>query len=238
MNKILRPVSGRADGILFDKDGTLFDFHMTWNAWAGDVIRELASGDPELIVQVAGVIDFDLDAGSILPSSIAIAETNRHIAEAIATVLPDRGVDDIEQFLVDSAASAPLSPAVPLAPFLAGLVGQGLALGVMTNDSEYGARAHLRSAGVEAHFSFVAGFDSGFGAKPAPDPLLAFARSQGLTPSRVAMVGDSIHDLMAGRAAGMQTVGVLTGPASGDDLAPFADMVLPDIGHLPGWLST
>ena len=50
------------------------------------------------------------------------------------------------------------------------------------------------------------------------------------------MVGDSLHDLVAGRAAGMQTVGVLTGPACRDELAPCADVVLPDIGHLTTWL--
>ncbi|EPX85444.1 HAD-superfamily hydrolase, subfamily IA, variant 1 family protein [Salipiger mucosus DSM 16094] len=50
------------------------------------------------------------------------------------------------------------------------------------------------------------------------------------------MVGDSTHDLIAGRAAGMQCVGVLTGPAAAEDLASQADVVLPDIGHLPGWL--
>ena len=50
------------------------------------------------------------------------------------------------------------------------------------------------------------------------------------------MVGDSTHDLIAGRAAGMWTVGVLTGIAATDELAPYADAVLPDIGHLPGWL--
>ena len=49
------------------------------------------------------------------------------------------------------------------------------------------------------------------------------------------MVGDSTHDLIAGRAAGMQTVGVLTGMAEAE-LAPLADAVLPDIGHLPDWL--
>jgi len=52
----------------------------------------------------------------------------------------------------------------------------------------------------------------------------------------VVMVGDSTHDLIAGRAAGMACVGVLTGTAVEGDLAPFADAVLPDIGHLPGWL--
>jgi phosphoglycolate phosphatase len=50
------------------------------------------------------------------------------------------------------------------------------------------------------------------------------------------MVGDSLHDLVAGRAAGMQTVGVLTGPACRAELAPCADAVLPDIGHLTEWL--
>ncbi|MEH6752099.1 MAG: HAD hydrolase-like protein, partial [Paracoccaceae bacterium] len=50
------------------------------------------------------------------------------------------------------------------------------------------------------------------------------------------MVGDSHHDLLAGRRAGMQTLGVLTGTALAADLAPMADAVLPDIGHIPAWL--
>ena len=87
-----------------------------------------------------------------------------------------------------------------------------------------------------AHLDFIAGFDSGHGAKPAPGPLLAFARAVAVDPARVVMVGDSPHDLIAGRAAGMQTIGVLTGTASRGDLAPLADLVLSDIGHIPGWL--
>jgi phosphoglycolate phosphatase len=66
--------------------------------------------------------------------------------------------------------------------------------------------------------------------------LLAFCTKTGLNPARVVMVGDSHHDLLAGRRAGMQTLGVLTGTAGADDLAPLADAVLPDIGHIPAWL--
>ena len=66
----------------------------------------------------------------------------------------------------------------------------------------------------------------------------AFARQLGLDPARVVMVGDSLHDLQAGRAAGMRTVAVLTGMAGTADLAPHADVVLPDIGHLAGWIDT
>ena len=48
----------------------------------------------------------------------------------------------------------------------------------------------------------------------------------------VAMIGDSVHDMEAARVAGMLRVAVLTGPATAEDLAPYADLVLPDIGHL------
>ena len=72
--------------------------------------------------------------------------------------------------------------------------------------------------------------------KPMPEPLLAFCDAIGVAPNRAIMVGDSTHDLIAGRLAGMGTVGVLTGMADAGTLAPHADVVLPDIGHLTGWL--
>ena len=35
----------RIRGIVFDKDGTLFDFHATWSAWSAGFIREVTGGD-------------------------------------------------------------------------------------------------------------------------------------------------------------------------------------------------
>ncbi|GHG91384.1 HAD family hydrolase [Pseudodonghicola xiamenensis] len=225
------------DAILFDKDGTLFDFGATWNVWSRRVIDDLAGGDANLARAMADAMRFDLDSNSFLPDSPVIAGTNREAAEYIASALPDRSVEEIERHLTLSAAEAPLAPAVPLAAFLDALSAQGLRLGVMTNDTEYSARAQLGGAGVLDRFAFVAGFDSGYGAKPAPDPLLAFCDAVGVAPGRTAMVGDSTHDLIAGRAAGMATLGVLTGVAGIEELAPHADAVLPDIGHIPDWLA-
>ena len=34
----------------------------------------------------------------------------------------------------------------------------------------------------------------------------------------------------------MRTVAVLTGLAEAADLAPYATVVLPDIGHIPAWI--
>jgi len=224
------------DAILFDKDGTLFDFAATWNGWTETLIRDLAQGQDDVAQELARVLGYDLDAGSFYPDSIAIACANTEIAAAIAPVIDHLDVAEIEKHLGVSAASAPLAEAVPLAAFLDDLLARGKVLGVMTNDAEISARGQLERSGVLGRFAFVAGYDSGHGAKPDPDPLLAFCKAVGVDPARTAMVGDSRHDLEAGTAAGMRRIGVLTGLAQRDDLAPLADVVLPDIGHIPAWL--
>lgn len=235
----MSPRSGpRVAAVLFDKDGTLFDFTRTWSAWALRVMHQLAEGDARLIDAMARELRFDLGSGTFLKDSPVIAGTSLEAAECLARGLGGGDASGLERFLSDEAARAPLVEAVPLAPLLDSLRLGGLRLGVMTNDNESVAHAHLRQVGVADRFDFVAGFDSGHGAKPSPAPLLAFASAVGLPPSQIVMVGDSTHDLQAGRAAGMRTVAVLTGPAEADDLRDLADVVLPDIGHLPEWLCT
>ncbi|MGH1425574.1 MAG: HAD family hydrolase [Pseudooceanicola sp.] len=224
------------DAVLFDKDGTLFDFAATWNGWAGKVIGEKSGGDAALGERIADALRYDLGRGAFLPDSPVIAGTNRDAAELVASALPGSSIEELEEFLMLSASKAGQVPAVDLPPFLQGLKARGLSLGVMTNDTEYAARAHLTAAGVIDRFDMVIGFDSGYGAKPEPGPLLAFADHIGHAPHRIAMVGDSTHDLIAGRAAGMICIGVLSGPAQAEELAPFADHVLPNIGHIPALL--
>jgi phosphoglycolate phosphatase len=188
----------KIDGLLFDKDGTLFDFHTTWSTWAGGLIEDLADGDAAVRARLAAEMHYDLGAMlRFAPTSPIIAGTNREAAECVARALPGREVADLELYLMQTSATAPQAEAVPLAPFLSSLKAEGIALGVATNDTEYGARAHLGEADVTGFFDFIAGFDSGHGAKPGPwARCLAFAEcSGGWTPARVAMVGDSTHDL-------------------------------------------
>ncbi|AZV77427.1 HAD family hydrolase [Parasedimentitalea marina] len=226
------------DALLFDKDGTLFDFSATWNGWTETLIRELAQGQDDVAQALAKVLGYDLETTSFHPDSIAIACANAEIAAAVAPLIDHLDQAAIEQHLSVSAAGANLAEAVPLGAFLDDLLARGKVLGVMTNDAEFSARSQLERAGVLDRFAFVAGYDSGHGAKPDPDPLLAFCKAVGIDPARTAMVGDSRHDLEAGNAAGMRRIGVLTGLAKRDDLAPLADVVLPDIGHIPAWLDT
>jgi len=223
-------------GILFDKDGTLFDFAATWNAWAEALLSRLAASAGVPVEALADAIGFDWGARVFRSDSPVIAGTPDEVASYLAPLVPLAPALLVAEINAE-AARAPQVEAVPLAPLLDGLRGQGLRLGVATNDAEAPARAHLAAAGVLDRFDFIAGSDSGHGAKPGPGMCLGFAAAMRLAPAEIVMVGDSRHDLIAGRAAGMRALAVLTGLAGAAELAPLAEAVLPDIGHLPAWLA-
>lgn len=225
------------DGVIFDKDGTLFDFRKSWGAWSARLIKDLACDDSHAQA-MAKTLGYSRETGDFAPDSIVIAATAPEIAALLLRHLPGKDHAVLTEQMNTLATGAPMVEAVPLKPVLSALRARGLRLGLATNDAETPARAHLANVGVEQLFDFIAGFDSGHGGKPAPGQLIAFARHLGLDPARVVMVGDSLHDLDAGRAAGMRTVAVLTGIAKAAELAPHADVVLENIGELGTWIDS
>ena len=223
-------------GLLFDKDGTLFDFTKSWAGWLRAYLDELAPDSADLRAALAASVGFDPIAGRFAPDSPVIAATATEISACMAPHLPHMTQSQIIAANNASAARAQMAPAVPLVPLFTRLKAAGYAIGLATNDAEHAARNHLENHKLTAFFDRIHGYDSGFGAKPAPGMCLAFAEKLGLDPAACIMVGDSRHDLQAGRAAGMRTVAVLTGVAVAADLSDLADAVLPDIGALPEWL--
>jgi len=228
----------RIAGVIFDKDGTLFDFQSTWGLWSRRLIEGESRGDPALAAQLAEVLGYDLATGRFRPDSLAIAHTTETVAAAMLPLLPWTDGESLRARMDALAAQVPQVEAAPLREVLGRLKAMGLTLGLATNDSEGPARVHLAGAGVDDLFGFVTGYDSGWGGKPGPGQLLAFAESAGLDPADCAMVGDSLHDLAAARAAGMRGIGVLTGVAGRETLAPAAEVVLESIATLPDWIAT
>ncbi len=223
-------------GLIFDKDGTLFDFHATWSVWFASFIPEIAGGDAGLEAALARALHFDLAAARFAKTSPMIAGTMEDFDATVLSVIPELDPHELRRNILASTALAEQVEAVPLIPLLDRLRAGGLTLGVATNDSEFPARTHLERAGILDRFAFIAGYDSGHGAKPAPGMLAAFCAVTGIAARHCAMIGDSTHDLDSGRAAGMRTVAVLTGVAGRADLEPHADVVLEHIGELPAWL--
>ena len=199
--------AGERCGLVFDKDGTLFDFHATWAGWCAGFIQEVAGDDPARAEALAEALGFDLEGRGFDRDSPMIAGTMEVVVEAVHRLQPDFGEAALRGLISESTAAAPQVEAVPLIPLLERLADAGLLLGVATNDGEVPALAHLARAGIRRYFAFVAGYDSGHGAKPGPGMLRAFCRATGLAPAACAMVGDSSYDLTSGRAAGMAAVG-------------------------------
>ena len=57
-----------------------------------------------------------------------------------------------------------------------------------------------------------------------------------VAPAEIAVVGDTVHDLAAARAAGALAIGVLSGPTDGALLEPLADVILPSVAELGAWI--
>ena len=221
--------------ILFDKDGTLLDFHATWvpayRVAATTVSRE--AGRPELADRLLEVGGYDHGTGRCDPGSPLGSGGNTDIAGLWAEAC---GIDDVARItarieaifareIPDSAV-----PVGDLAALFTRLNERGLGLGLATMDSESLARDTLARLAIDEHLGFVCGYDSGFGTKPGPGMVAAFCDALSLGPEEVLVVGDTLHDAHMGRAAGAGVVvGVLTGAGSRELLAPHCDHVLDDV---------
>jgi phosphoglycolate phosphatase len=226
--------------ILFDKDGTLVDIQATLGPATCDVLATLSGGDHALFGRLAALTGVDTLALRLLPGCPVISEATEVYgaiwAQALGRVLTPDFVQEIDRLFL-GATLEHLHPIGDPRAVLKALARQRYRLGIMTNDADANTRAQLRRLDIGGLFDFVAGYDSGFGAKPDAAPVLAFASAVGVLAAEVAVVGDSPHDLMAARAAGAVAVGVLSGTNGAAVLAPHADVLLASIANLEGWLA-
>ena len=225
--------------ILFDKDGTLVDFQRSFGPAVHEVMQHLAGGDRAAYHRLAEASRFVESDQHFMPDSPLIAEPTSVYGALWAAALGRPATAaffaEIDRLLGDATTRHLAAIGDPKA-LLTVLAARGYRLGMFTNDAEATARAHLRKLELDDVLEFVAGYDSGFGAKPDAGPVVAFARAVGVPVSETAVVGDSLLDLAAARAAGAIAIGVLTGPASSAVLAPHADALLDSPAELPAWL--
>ena len=111
-------------------------------------------------------------------------------------------------------------------------------LAVITARGEHITRCFLDEFALRPYFMVVATGLTCRHTKPFPDPLLYVAGRMGVAPGNCLMVGDTSVDIVMGRAAGAQTVGVLCGFGEESELLrKGADVILkrtPDLVDLLG----
>lgn len=222
---------------MFDKDGTLFDVNTTWSVYCERIIDALAPDDPTLRQALAQTCGYNTSTHRLEPSSVVIAGAAHELTTALHTALTGWSHAAVDRIARDSLIGLPVKPLTDLSRLLERLRQMGLRLGVATNDFRAGAVLQLSEAGLADAFDFVCGSDCGFGAKPSPAMIEAFASHIGCATSEVVMVGDSIHDVKAGFAAGCAcVVAVATGYQTLADLRRLTPSVLSTLDDLPDLL--
>lgn len=120
---------------------------------------------------------------------------------------------------------------------LAAVVASGRALGLVTSGDRSRVERDLQRMGWTKHFQVVICGGDTADRKPEPAPLLAALDRMRVPPSQAAYVGDTVEDMVMGKAGGVTTVAVLGGFSSKDTLEQTKpDLLLPSLRNLVGYL--
>ena len=107
-------------------------------------------------------------------------------------------------------------------------------MSIVSSRDEAGTLAFLEQYGIQNLFSGIATAQTCKHTKPYADPILWAAQQMCIPPANCLMVGDTFVDIYAGKAAGAQTVGVLCGFGTEQDLRRAgADWILSSTKDLP-----
>jgi pyrophosphatase PpaX len=110
---------------------------------------------------------------------------------------------------------------------------RGHEIGIVTSKSEALALRALALFGLARHMDTIVGCDGSSRHKPDPEPVHIALTRLGSAPGDAIFVGDSVHDIIAGNAAGVTTVAATWGAFTRSDLESVSpSLFLDDISGL------
>jgi len=109
-----------------------------------------------------------------------------------------------------------------------------LALITMRSTPKETLMEELRRLKMDQYFSYVVTALDTNKPKPSPEALIKAGRAMGVQMCDCVIVGDSVIDIQAGKAAGIKTVSVLSGLYSREELSKAnPNYIINDISELP-----
>jgi phosphoglycolate phosphatase len=211
------PASAGVDAVLFDLDGTLVDSR----------------------ADIALSVNHTLTTLGFPP--ISMEEVQRHVGDGVRQLLT-RSAGPLDPPTMERALAVFLPhylehcvDTTRLYPGVADTLDgwNGKALGVVTNKPEAHTQKTLRATGLTGRFRAVLGAETLPQKKPSPEPLWEALKRLGVPKERALMVGDSLIDIHAARAAGVRVAAVTYGFRPAAELRAAApDFLLDRFDHL------
>lgn len=204
----------RPPAVVFDLDGTLVDSlpDIVWSFQAAFEATRLPVPEEAAVRALIGAPLEEMAAAFVTGD-----EAIEGVCDAYRRIYPEHFTDRTAPF-----------PGVP--ELLDELRAAGYRTAVATTKRSWMARRLVDAVGLADRLDHVQGTD-GIPHKPAPDVVLAALAA--LDAQGTWMVGDTVGDLLAGRAAGLRTYAVSWGTHDAERLASVRpDALEPDLGRL------
>lgn len=179
--------------VLFDLDGTLIDTATDMGAALNNLLRE--EGHQPLPIDVIRPF---VSQGGLVLTRLGFADK---VAESAIEPLRQRFLDHYRAIIAESSRLFPGMHEV-----LAQLEAWNIPWGIVTNKPEWLTFPLLQQLELQQRCQVVIGGDTLPEKKPHPLPLLTAAGRLAIESQQCIYIGDDERDIIAGKAAGMETV--------------------------------
>ncbi|MGF9963787.1 HAD family hydrolase [Bacillus rhizoplanae] len=231
---------GEMKAILFDKDGTLMDFHSIWVKVAEEVVAELIrTYKLPTTLQTTLLQEIGVEEMFVNPHSVLAAGTSMDLAYIFCQYVPSISAPEMREWISEKLFSfmyvqrAHMKMTADLPKLLTKLREQGYILGIVTADDYEPTQLFLQQYQLQSFFEFIVTSDTFPVPKPNKQIVDAFCDRFQLHPSEVVIVGDTPTDMHLAQNSGAgYAIGVLSGTGDKETLAPLADILLPSVGEL------
>ena len=209
----------RIKAICFDVDGTLSDTDDQWVMRFERLFmpfRKLMFGyDPH---HTARMVVMGIETpGNIMYHVLDILRIDGHFAKLYSYLAQRMKLIQRKEFLIVNGTQEMLEKLQYHYP-----------LAVVSARDEKSTHAFLHQFELLDYFASIATSQTCRYTKPFPDPIIKVAEDMGVLPEECLMIGDTTVDIRAGKSAGAQTVGVLCGFGTEEELQRAgADLILP-----------
>ena len=143
---------------------------------------------------------------------------------------PVKLFEDFEESMQQLAREGKIPLKKGAKELLAYLQAHDIPRAVASSSPESVVRLFLGKTGVLDQFQALITGDLGLPSKPAPDMFLSAAKALGAKPENCLVLEDSVNGVKAGRNAGMVVGMVPDVLPYREELKPYCDHVLPDLG--------
>ncbi|UPJ16880.1 HAD family hydrolase [Bacillus cereus] len=229
----------KVKAILFDKDGTLMDFHSIWIKVAEELVVECISlyHLPSTIGQTL-LEEIGVEGAFVNPRSAIAAGTSLDVAKGLCNYIESAREEEMHHWVSEKLFSlmyehrSHMKMTADLPKVLQALKDKGFILGVVTADDFAPTELFLKQYKLENFFDYIIASDTFLAQKPDKKIIEVFCEKFNLESCEVAVVGDTPTDLHLAKNGGdCYAIGVLSGTGDRPTLEPLADLVLDSVGE-------